>query len=115
MIKGLESQAYKERITEMMLVGQKEEKAAGDLIAVLVCITGLIKRLGTRCCSPAKTERDGMGGSTWTVTSDKSLESAKIFFKKSYGVAKPLFTQPIFIQFFLCLRYCIQCWGFTDR
>ena len=56
MIKGLESQAYKERITETMLVGQKEEKAAGDLIAVLVCITGLIRRLGTRCCSPAKTE-----------------------------------------------------------
>ena len=79
MIKELESQAYKERITEM-LVGQKEEKTAGDLIAVLVCITGLIKRLGTRCCSPVKIERDGMGGSTWTVTSDKSFESAKKIF-----------------------------------
>lgn len=82
MIKGLESQAYKEGITEMMLVGQKEEKTAGDLIAVLVCRTGLIKRLGTRCCSPVKIERDGMGGSTWTVTSDKSFESPKKFFLK---------------------------------
>lgn len=53
MIKGLESQAYKEGITEMMLVGQRR-KDHGDLIAVLVCRTGLIKRLGTRCCSPVK-------------------------------------------------------------
>lgn len=61
MIKGLESQAYKEGIMEMMLVGQKEEKAAGDLTAVLVCIIRLIKRLENRCFSPMKMEQDGVG------------------------------------------------------
>ena len=61
MIKGLESQAYEEGIMEMMFVGQKEERAAGDLTAVLVCIICLMKRLGNRCCSPMKMEQDGMG------------------------------------------------------
>lgn len=61
MIKGLETRAYKEGITEMMLVGQKKEKAVRGLIAVLVCLIHLIKGLGNRCCCPMKTERDGMG------------------------------------------------------
>lgn len=41
MIKGLETQG--ERITEMMLIGQEEEKAVGDLTAVLLYIICLIK------------------------------------------------------------------------
>lgn len=59
MIKGLETQG--EGITEMMLVGQKEEKAVGDLTAVLLYIICLVKELGSRCCSPMKMVQDRMG------------------------------------------------------
>lgn len=60
MIKELETQAKEEGITEIMLVGQKEEKAAGYLIAVLVYIICLLKGLGNRCCSPMKRVQDGV-------------------------------------------------------
>ena len=42
---------------EMMLVGQKEEKAVGDLITLSVYIISHINGLGNRC-SLAKTEQD---------------------------------------------------------
>lgn len=58
---------------EIMLIGQKEERAVGDFIAILLYIVCLIKGLGSRCCSPMKMVRDAMG--------DFGSDLIKIFLK----------------------------------
>lgn len=50
---------------EMMLVGQNEEKAVGDLITLSVYIISHINGLGNRC-SPAKQSR--MEGTLWLLS-----------------------------------------------
>lgn len=57
----------------MMLVGQKEERAVGNFTAILLYIICLIKGSGSRCCSPMKMVRDGMG--------DFGSDLIKIFLK----------------------------------